>query len=331
MTKKSDSAPTSDPPSQVDRFLEDILVDFILQREEGKDPDLDALLARHPRHAEEIARLLSEDGVPPASVGRPTSMSRERRRGFGMQAIGPWRILFHVASSGGGDVYKARHDETGEEVALKVLRKVTTIDPRDLRRFQHEARMLAELEHPHVVPLREIREDQGMIWMALPWIDGISLQEAIEILTGDRRASVIDPAELSIAVRARIIARIGRTLEELRTHGVLHRDLKPSNVMLDETLKPVLIDFGIARHQDYTTLTGTMDAPLGTPRYLAPELLAARAGASDPRSEVYALAITLFELLTGQVAFPGKTRIDLFRQIQDGLARPPHRVDPRIP
>ena len=324
------------PPSgaegeALEDFYEEVLVDFILRREEGENPDIDDLLARYPRHAEDLARLLAHSDGPPPTASQPGTLSRERKRGWPLRRLGDYEILFHVASTGGANVYKAKHSETGEEVALKVVRKAEAVCEKELKRFEREAKTLAELENSMVVPLIEIREDGGLLWMALPWIEGITLKEAVEVLSGDRRPGVVDPRDLSIQVRVRIIAQVARLLANLAARGIMHRDLKPSNIMLTRSLEPVLIDFGIARNLDQSGLTATSDAPLGTPRYLAPELITADARAANERSEVYGLGLTLWSFLTAATPYDFSNRRELFEAVLAGKLSPPHLADRRIP
>ncbi len=325
-------SPQSDPDAEaLDRFYESILTEFILRREEGEDPDIDELLARHPEHAEELAQLLAGEELPPVNKeGRPGPNSRALMRAFGPGRIGPYEILFLVGGAGGGNVYKARHRDTGEEVALKVLQRREAVDERDLERFRREARLLQQLRHAHVVPVEEVFEDQGAIWMVLPWIEGVSLEEALQMIRGEKRCSVVDPQELSFPVRVRIIAKVARTLADLRASGIAHRDVKPSNIMITPQLEPVVIDFGTARKKDWSALTRTADGFLGTPRYLAPELLQGEAAGTES-ADVYALGLTLYEFLCGARAFPTEDREELFEWILEGRLENPRRIAPRVP
>ncbi len=314
----------------LDRFYESILTEFILRREEGEEPDIDELLARHPEHAEALAQLLAGEDLPPVNTGRPGSNSRAVMRAFGPGRIGPYEILFLVGGAGGGNVYKARQRETGEEVALKVLQRREVVDERDLERFRREARLLQQLRHAHVVPVEKVFEEKGAIWMVLPWIEGVSLEEALQMIRGEKRSGVIDPQELSFPVRVRIVAKVAQTLADLRGAGIAHRDVKPSNIMITRELEPVVIDFGTARKQDWSALTRTADGYLGTPRYLAPELLQGEAAGTES-ADVYALGLTLYEFLCGVRAFPTEDREELFEWILQGRLASPRRIEPRIP
>ncbi|HGY91764.1 MAG TPA: serine/threonine protein kinase [Planctomycetes bacterium] len=324
------SRPPDEDADALDRFYEGLITEFILRREEGEDPDIDELLARHPDHAEALAQLLAGEDLPPVNTGRPGPSSRAVMRAFGPGRIGPYEILFLVGGAGGGNVYKARHRDTGEEVALKVLQRREVVDERDLERFRREARLLQQLRHPHVVPVEEVFEERGAVWMVLPWIEGVSLEEALQMIRGEKLSGVIDPQELSFPVRVRIVAEVARTLADLRDAGIAHRDVKPSNIMITPELEPVVIDFGTARKQDWSSLTRTADGFLGTPRYLAPELLEGEAAGTES-ADVYALGLTLYEFLCGVRAFPTEDREELFRWILEGRLEKPRRVQPRVP
>ena len=312
-------APLAGDSASRSAFLEELLVHYLLRVEEGETPDPDEYLGRYPRYAEDLAGLLNAPEAPPPG-------SEDGGRFFG-----DYELLTLVSAAGGGKVYRARRRSDGLVVALKVLGKRESIDERELTRFRHEARMLAELRIDGIIPALEVGERDEALFLVMPWIEGISLQQAIAALRGADDPGVVDPEKLDLPRRVSIIAEIAEILLVLQERGILHRDLKPSNLMIDAELRPILIDFGIARHDAYTQITKTADAPLGTPRFLAPELLAGDAKAATPRSDLYALAMTLTELLTLEPVFPGRDRITLYRQIDAGIQQSPAELEARIP
>lgn len=325
-----------EPPSSANEgerqtFFEAVLVDYIMRAESGENPDIDGYLARYPRYAADLAFLLSQNTAPPQIRGVPQSSTRERLRGWSMRALGDYDILFKVSATGGGRVYKARHKHNGHLVALKVLATREAIDPREIERFKREARILRDLELPNVMTVLEVQESRDTVFMAMPWIDGGTIQETIAALRGTVRTTILDIAALTPKKRGKIIEDVARTMEAVHQKGILHRDLKPSNIMLSVDHRPMVIDFGIARAVDHSRLTNTHDAPLGTPRFLAPELLLGDAKAASAVTDVYALGMTLYEFLTLRPAFDGKDRQSLYEQILRAPVKSPAEIDPECP
>jgi hypothetical protein len=291
--------------SSRDQALEDIVAEFILAREEGRNPSIDDYLTRHPKHAEDLARLLACDTHPPARRSGPRA-----DRPAGAQRIGPYEVLAHVSTAGGGTVYRARHVEAGHVVALKVLDARGAVDARDVERFHREAAMLRALNLVHVVPVLDAGEEGGRNWIAMKWLEGDTFASLREAAAG-RSHRLHDLRE-----RARLVARVARTFAAIHGYGILHRDVKPSNIMVDATGEPMIIDFGIAQAPDLPELTATTDQVMGTPRFLAPELLSGGNRQVSQRTDVYGLGLCLYELCTGAEAFKHETRADLFTAIR---------------
>lgn len=326
-----------DPTRPESASLEDVAADFLCRREAGENPQLDAYLARFPRFAEDLARLLAYDTVPPATKADATGASAGRTGATASEAgraaavddpalrIGPYEVLAHVSTAGGGTVFRAKDARTGTVVALKTLDGRGSVDARDLERFRREAAVVRALELVGVVPVLDAGEDRGRHWIAMKWIEGENLR--------DLRAQVADPAHPlhDLRERARLVARVARTFAEVHRVNLLHRDVKPSNVMVDRSGEPMIIDFGIARADDLPELTETGDARMGTPRYLAPEIVARGNAAASPATDVYGLGLTLYELATGVEPFAGVGRDALYARIASDGPVPPRRVAPRVP
>ncbi len=312
------------------REIEDLVTEFLLAAEEGGNPSVDAFLARHPRHAEDLAVLLG-GGMPPAAGTRTGLTGTASRRGQPPapgapgSRIGPFEIERRVASGGGGTVYRARHAEDGYAVALKVLRRGVVQNPRDFVRFEREARFLRGLDLASIVPVLATGETEDCLYIAMRWIDGRTLAAAVTAWASGAE----NPP--SFADRARLIAALARALHLVHGRGILHRDVKPHNIMVDASGAPVILDFGIAREGGAADLTVTSDGPIGTPRYLAPECLSGRSREAGPPADIWGLGVTLFELCTLAPAFVQTDRGSLFRQIA-GVGPPrPRTLDPGIP
>jgi eukaryotic-like serine/threonine-protein kinase len=209
--------------------------------------------------------------------------------------IGRYRILRRIAEGGMGAVYEAEQDSPRRLIALKVLRPGLA-SPTLLRRFRHEAQILGRLHHPGIAQVHEagLAED-GQPFFAMELIRGLPLDEYA------RRQSLTVPARLEL------LARVCDGVQHAHEQGVIHRDLKPANILVDESGQPKVLDFGVARATAADLLTGAdltqTGQLLGTPSYMSPEQMTANPAAIDPRADVYALGVVLFELLARRLPY----------------------------
>ena len=207
------------------------------------------------------------------------------------QEVGPYRLDQRLGQGAMGVVYSATRDD-GERVALKLLRPERAAESVSLARFIREARVAGGIDPRHVVPILELGEADGITYLAMPYYDGGSLTQRI----AQRSALEIDET-------VQLAAQLGRGLDELHNRGVLHRDVKPSNILLDGAGGAALSDFGLARAADSTRLTAEGQI-LGTPHYLAPELIEGLE--ASEATDVYALGCVLYECLVGEPPFAGR-------------------------
>jgi serine/threonine-protein kinase len=187
-------------------------------------------------------------------------------------------------------------DGQGGNVVVKVLKPVFGRDPVVRARFLREARAAAQVRHPRLVPVLDAGEVDGSAWLTLPYLRGGSLAQALQ------------DGPLQPAAAVRLAEDLAGGLDALHRGGIVHRDLKPSNVLFDEDGAAYLADFGLAKDAAWTALTGD-GAPLGTPHYLAPEVIAGSEAA--PASDLYALGCVLWEALTGEPPFAGRSLFEL--------------------
>jgi serine/threonine protein kinase/formylglycine-generating enzyme required for sulfatase activity len=204
--------------------------------------------------------------------------------------IGHYRILRCLGEGGMGLVYEAEQDNPRRRVALKVIRP-SLVSPGVFERFSQEAQILGRLHHPGIAQIFEagLAED-GRPFYAMEFIDGIPLDGFVRHDLPHR------------AARLELVARVCEAVQHAHDHGIIHRDLKPGNILIDDTGQPKVLDFGVARIQDADlqgadgrTLSGQL---IGTPQYMSPEQVEGDSQAIDQRSDVYALGVILFELLS---------------------------------
>ncbi|MBE7469744.1 MAG: serine/threonine protein kinase [Anaerolineales bacterium] len=232
--------------------------------------------------------------------------------------FGPYRIIAPLGEGGMAAVYKAFQPGVDRFVALKVLPQHYAKDPQFVDRFEREAKVLAKLQHPHILPVHDFGEaDGGYTYIVMPFIE-----------SGDL-ASLMSQRPLTLAEIGRIIEQIGDALDYAHTQGIIHRDVKPSNILIDSRGNCLLTDFGLAKLvAGVSNLTST-GIIVGTPSYMSPEQ--GMGQALDGRTDIYALGIILYEMVTGQVPFRAETPMAIVvKHIQDPLP-PPSKVDATIP
>jgi serine/threonine protein kinase len=187
-----------------------------------------------------------------------------------------------------------------------------------IARFQREARIVAKLDHPHIVPIYDYDEIDGQPFLVMKYVQGRTLKSLLRDgpLPPDR---VLD-----------VMTRIGDALQYAHDEGILHRDIKPSNIILDQRGHPYLMDFGLARIAQSGESTMSADVMLGTPHYISPEQAKGNTDL-DARTDVYSLGIVLYELLTGRVPFLGDTSYAIIHDQINTQPPAPHTLNPRIP
>jgi serine/threonine-protein kinase len=211
-------------------------------------------------------------------------------------AVGGYRLERELGRGAMGVVFLAVAP-SGERVALKLLREELSENDDFVRRFMREARVAAEVEHAHLVPVLEAGEDGGRHFLAVEFVAGGTLR---------RRLDADGP--LGLDELRRLSRHVGTALDALHAAELVHRDVKPENVMLDESGSALLVDYGLAKGPAYTVLTKPGQV-MGTPAYLAPELV--DGGEASPASDLYALGCVLHEAVSGRPPFVGGNVFEL--------------------
>jgi serine/threonine-protein kinase len=231
---------------------------------------------------------------------------------------GRYQVITRIASGGMGEVYRAHDAVLGREVALKVLHPQFAGDRGFVERFRREARAAAILNHPNVVGVYDWGSTDGTYFMIMEFVRGVNLRA---LLSHHGR---LEPAQVS-DVAVQVLA----ALEHAHGHGIVHRDVKPENVLISEDGTVKVADFGLARAYADSYVSQAEGTVTGTVQYLAPEQI--RGEPADPRTDLYALGVVMFELLTGRAPFTGETSLGIAYQHLSGRVPPPSELSPGIP
>jgi len=230
---------------------------------------------------------------------------------------GRYELLEKIGGGGMATVYEARDTVLQRIVAVKILRNQFVSDPDFIRRFRREAQNAASLSHPNIVGIYDVGEDRDDHYIVMEYVAGRTLKDIIK-----------DRAPLPVSQALAIAAQIGRALEHAHRHRIIHRDIKPHNILITADGRAKVTDFGIARAATTSTLThsGTI---MGSVHYISPEQ--ANGEAAGEKSDIYALGVVLYEMLTGRVPFDGPTPLAVvMKHVQEEPA-PVRQLNPAVP
>jgi eukaryotic-like serine/threonine-protein kinase len=231
--------------------------------------------------------------------------------------LGRHRITALLGSGGFGIVYKGYDDELRRDVAIKVPHRERVTRPEDAEAYLAEARLLAGLDHPHIVPVYDVgRAEDGLPFVVSKFIEGSDLAKKLK----ETRPTLAESAEL--------VAIVAEALHHAHKRGLVHRDVKPANILLDPAGRPYLTDFGLAlKDDDYGRGSGIC----GTPAYMSPEQANGEGHRVDGRSDIFSLGVVFYELLTGRRPFRGDTAMDLLIEVATREVRPPRQINDAVP
>ena len=269
------------------------------------------LLTGHDPHRLAAMVLAGEPAADTAVTDKPWT------------TFGGLDLYEEIGRGGMGVVYRARQRALNRIVAVKVLLRAQFATREEHERFFREAQAAARLQHPGIVAVHDVGEDEGVPWFSMDHIPGRSLEQ------------IVREHPMTARSAAECVQKVAGAIHHAHENGVLHRDLKPSNILMDSEGHPRITDFGIARIASSETTTNRQaeltrtGQSLGSPGYAAPEQ--ALHGKADVRTDVYGLGALLYHLLTGRPPFQGPTLDAILVQLRENDPLPPHKLNPSVP
>ncbi len=289
--------------------LDRIAEEFAIAVRNGDSPSIDEFVSRYPDAPSELQRLLR-------SVAMLEGLKETPCESPVIRQLDDYSIIREIGRGGMGIVFEAIHRSLGRRVAIKVLSSGLLGDSKHLGRFRREARAAAKLRHSNIVPVFGVGQADQHHYYVMDFIEGMSLRESIDSGRG-----------FGYRKSSQIGVTICDALQYAHSQGVLHRDIKPANLLIDRKGEVWIADFGLAKLLEQNEITATGEV-LGTPQYMPPESFD---GTYDIRSEIYAVGLTLYELLTQKPAIEGKSPAEVIRNASSGVITRPRALRTDLP
>ncbi len=349
-----------------DDRVSELVADYLDRVSQGEEPSREEYYEGYPEFRDSLREHFEALDIVEGAVSQAVRPeSRQPLKIEAGQRLGDFEILREIGRGGMGIVFLSEQISLRRKVALKVLRGGAAFDPREIRRFQREAEVAGALHHPNIIPIYSFGETAGVYYIAMEFIEGISLRQFVNAARASRfpdsgDASVRSAGDTTVDFGsgsslspedtrplgtaglpipspespnyilrcAEIISEVADALQFLHENGILHRDVKPQNLLLENSGKVVLTDFGLARGDSASSVTIT-GGVIGTPMYMSPEQATGRQ--VDHRSDIYSLGATLYELLTLESPFPGETYEEVINEVLHLDPRKPRKLAPHLP
>src|SRR5262245_48735835 len=266
-----------------------------------------------------LAAGLSECLEPPEAEPDADLAARElKATGFGR--LSRYELVEEIARGGMGVVYRARDTALNRMVALKMILTGQFASERDVKRFRAEAEAAARLDHPNIVPIYEVGEQESRPFFSMKFMEGGTLTAQL--------ASHRSPMDSREA--ARLLVKIARAVHHAHQRAILHRDLKPGNILLDAHGEPHVSDFGLAKYLDSSDGLTLSGATIGSPSYMSPEQAAGKTERLTTASDTYSLGALLYQLLTGRPPFEAATPMATMKRVMEEEPRKPSALNPAV-
>lgn len=301
--------------------LTEVITTYLQAVDAGQTPDPDEILAEHPELMVELQQFFTtQDRLNKLAEPLQPELPSVPRQ------FGDYEVLEEIARGGMGIVVRARQTSLNRVVALKMMKANKLDSMEERQRFRREAEAVALMDDPNIVPIYEVGEWRArpdsvpVPYFTMKFIEGGSLAR--------RMKEFSDPKEA-----ARLMAKVAHAVHYAHQRGILHRDLKPSNILLGEGDAPLVADFGLSRQLDAGLQSGLTQtgAIVGTPNYMAPEQTAGTRTALTTATDVHALGVILYELLTGSRPFQADNVLDTLLKVREQKPSSPRSVNRRVP
>jgi serine/threonine protein kinase len=273
---------------------------------------------RFPAHRERLDALIAADAAcAPAESSEAAGAGVTEDEAGVPDIVGRHCIQRLLGTGGFGRVYLAYDKQLERAVAIKVVNRSLVTRAEDAEAYLAEARVVAGLDHPNIVPVYDVgRTQDGLCYVVSKYVEGSDLSNRLRV------------SRLSRTEATELVATVAEALHHAHKKGLVHRDVKPANILLDAAGTPYVADFGLAlREQDY----GKRPGVYGTPAYMSPEQASGEGDRVDGRSDVFSLGVVFYELLTGRRPFRGDSFTDVLIQVATAEVRPPRQIDDTVP
>lgn len=238
--------------------------------------------------------------------------------GTKIRYFGDYELLEEIARGGMGVVYRARQQSLNRLVALKMILSGHLASEAEVKRFRTEAEAAANLDHPHIVPIYEVGEHEGLHYFAMRLVEGGNLAQQIGRFGNDLTSA------------ARLMVTVAQAVHHAHQRRILHRDLKPSNILLDAEGQPHVTDFGLARLVTQDSDLTQSGSTMGTPNYMSPEQAQGRTKQLTTASDVFSLGAVFYQMLTGRAPFRADTPLETVRLVVEAEPVPPNSVNRKV-